>query len=281
MERRLYSFKVLPFGLVSAPRIFTNIMKPVFAAFRANIIKCCYYIDDSLVINKNYDECRCESQLTVNESDKLGFTINWKKSVLEPSQRIVFFGLIIDLVQFKVFLTEEKVQKIVSLCNEILKEKYVAIRLFASLIGLVVHAFNAIFEGPMHYKNMERDKIQKLRELNDYDSKMLISNESEVEAIWWLNNVGKLNGKYIQTPSIDSWIETDASLEGWGARFSSNFVGGRWTLAEYEMDIYELELLAIKYSLKAFFHDYKQCHIGIKSDNTSAVSYINAMGGMT
>ena len=72
-----------------------------------------------------------------------------------------------------------------------------------------------------------------------------------------------------------------ASLEGWGARFSLNSFGGRWTWAESEMHINELELLAIKYSLKAFFYEYKQCHIGIKYDNTSAVSYINAMGGMT
>lgn len=47
------------------------------------------------------------------------------------------------------------------------------------------------------------------------------------------------------------------------------------------MHINELELLAIKSSLKAFFSGFKNSHIGIKSDNTTAVSYINSMGGMT
>lgn len=61
----------------------------------------------------------------------------------------------------------------------------------------------------MHYRNMERDKIQNLRELNDYDSKMFISNDSVVEIQWLLDNVEKLNGKPIRTP-IDFWIETDA-----------------------------------------------------------------------
>lgn len=46
----------------------------------------------------------------------------------------------------------------------------------------------------MHYRNMERDKIQNLRELNDYDFKMFISNDSVVEIQWWLDNVEKLNG---------------------------------------------------------------------------------------
>lgn len=70
---------------------------------RANNIKCCYFINDSLVINRNYSDCRNESQLIVSELDKLGFTINLKKSILEPTYRIIFFGLLIDLVQYKVF----------------------------------------------------------------------------------------------------------------------------------------------------------------------------------
>lgn len=39
---------------------------------------------------------------------------------------------------------------------------------------------------------------------------MFISNDSVVEVQWWLDNVKKLNGKPIRTPSIDFWIETDA-----------------------------------------------------------------------
>lgn len=101
------------------------------------ITKCCYYIDDSLVINRNYSDCRNETQLIVSVLDKLGFTIYLKKSILEPTHRIIFFGLLIDSVQYKVFLTDEKITKIVSLCQKILREKYVPIRIFASMIGLV------------------------------------------------------------------------------------------------------------------------------------------------
>jgi hypothetical protein len=44
-------------------------------------------------------------------TDKLevfGFSINYEKSVLQPSQRVIFFGVIIATVQFKVFLSQEK-----------------------------------------------------------------------------------------------------------------------------------------------------------------------------
>lgn len=47
----------------------------------------------------------------MSELDKLGVTINLKKSILEPTHRFIFFGLLTDSVQFKVFLTDEKLQR--------------------------------------------------------------------------------------------------------------------------------------------------------------------------
>lgn len=87
-----YNFVVLPFGLTSCPRIFTKILKPVYAVFRENNIRCCYYIDDSLIMNQDFSQCQRQTYLVISELDNLGFTINEKKSVTFPSQRIVFFG---------------------------------------------------------------------------------------------------------------------------------------------------------------------------------------------
>lgn len=75
-----------------------------------------------------------------------------KKSITIPSQRIIFFGVIIDSVQFKVYLTDEKVEKILRQSQLILSNPRIQIRQLASLIGLLVHACNAVFEGPLHYR---------------------------------------------------------------------------------------------------------------------------------
>lgn len=79
----------------------------------------------------------------VKKLDDLGYRINYKKSVLIPTKHIVFFGLI-DTELFKVFLTDEKVDKMISLGNSILHKKEITIRCLASFIGLVVHAFYAV-----------------------------------------------------------------------------------------------------------------------------------------
>ena len=167
-----------------------------------NGIRCCYYIDDSLITNQDFDKCTTETAFAASEIDTLGFTVNMKKSVFQPTQQIVFFGLVIDTIEFKVLLTEEKIVKILSFCSSILKENKVTIRKFASLIGLVVHAFNAILPGPLHYRNLERDKIKNLKNSDNYDLEMYISNASKSEIIWWSHNVRTLNRKPIRPPQF-------------------------------------------------------------------------------
>ena len=108
-DGQMFSFICLAFGLSSAPRIFTKVLKPIYAWFRQHCIRCCYYIDDSLNMNKEFEVCLQNTHTICTVLESLGFTINKKKSVLEPTQRIIFFGFIIDSVEFKVFLTEEKV----------------------------------------------------------------------------------------------------------------------------------------------------------------------------
>ena len=91
-----YVFKVLPFGLASAPRIFTKLLKPVFAWLRQQGIRCSYYIDDSLCLNQKLASCVRDTKIMTDKLEVLVFSINYEKSVLQPSQRIICFGVIID-----------------------------------------------------------------------------------------------------------------------------------------------------------------------------------------
>jgi hypothetical protein len=167
-------------------------------------------------MNQDKLKCKNESLLITQEMDNLGFIINETKSVLIPTQRLEFFGVIIDTVLFKVFLTEAKFNKILSLCAQIISSKTNTTRKLSSFIGLCVHAFNAITLAPLHYRSLERDKIKNLAVYNgDYDSPIALSQESTTEVIWWSENVEKMNGKSIRKTPIDFFIETDASKNGW------------------------------------------------------------------
>ena len=55
---------------------------------------------------------------------------------------------------------------------------------------------------------------------------------------------------------------------------------GRWILSEAGFCINYLELLAIFHALRAFCVDMRDVHVSIQSDSTSAISYLNHMGGI-
>jgi hypothetical protein len=133
---------VLPFGLSSAPRVFTKILKPVYAWLRHQGVRCSFYIDDSLNMHQLYESCYNNTDKICSMLTSLGFVLNKDKSVLTSTRRIVFFGFILDSVQFKVFLTEEKVKKILLKANLLLNQVEVVVQYLASFIGLIISIFS-------------------------------------------------------------------------------------------------------------------------------------------
>lgn len=75
-------------------------------------------------------------------------------------------------------------------------------------------------------------------------------------------------------------IFTDASLTGWGAVCETKRVNGFWTLQEKSKHINYPELLAVFFALKCLASNWHDCHILLRIDNTTAISYINRMGGI-
>ena len=102
---------------------------------------CFYYIDDSLNMDKEKAVCQSNTETMLESMESLGYTVNYKKSVLVPTQRIIFFGFILDSVQFKILITDEKVQKIIAKAWSLLETGLVVVREIASFIGLIIKAF--------------------------------------------------------------------------------------------------------------------------------------------
>lgn len=282
-KERLFHFVSLPFGLASAPRIFTKVLKPVYAFFRQIGIRCSYYIDDSLNMHAEKKTCEMNALLMYEKLQALGFVINDEKSVVIATQRITFFGYILDSVLFMVFLPEKKVLKILDLAAKLLLKQKCSIRELASFIGLLINAFHAILEAPMHYRVLEHLKVESLRLYGTYDGCVVLTEMAKNEIQWWIDNTVRKNGKKIRQAPISYWIQTDSSMDGWGCfcENSKQCIGGRWSQKERSYHINYLELLAIYFALRSWFSDKKDLHIGVKSDNITAIVYVNNMGGMT
>ena len=71
----LFYFKPLVQGLCTAPRVFTKLLKPVFAFLRRRGYQNVGYIDDSLLVAASFLSCWHNVQDTVFLMDSLGSTI--------------------------------------------------------------------------------------------------------------------------------------------------------------------------------------------------------------
>lgn len=278
----LYSSVCLPFGYSAAPRVFTKLLKPIYAWFRAQGIRCDYYIDDSINVNRDNRICLEHAETMCNTLQSLGYTLNLKKLVLVPTQKIIFFGFLIDSVLFKVFLTKEKVDKIILQARKLLSSDYITVRELASFIGLLVNAFYAVLEAPLHYRQLERLKVKGLGKNGNFDNLVQLNKASDQELQWWVNNIHTKNGRRIRPAKVSFTCQTDASLLGWGCvnLETGEYANGRWSSEESQNHINFLELLAVFLGIQSLYKSVGSCHIRILSDNVSAVTYINDMGGM-
>ena len=87
------------------------------------------------------------------------------------------------------------------------------------------------------------------------------------------------SSKFISHGEPELLIQTDASSHGWGGVRGDQRTGGKWTQEEASHHINYLELLAVLLTSKALCGECASLHIRIQCDNTTAVCYINNMGG--
>ena len=99
-----------------------------------------------------------------------------------------------------------------------------------------------------------------------------------IELDWWISNM-PVACKNIQPLKANIQLQTDASNKGWGAVYGDQQIGGRWNTNEAMDHINILELKAAFFALKSFCSQANKTHVQIQIDNTTAVSYINNMGG--
>lgn len=276
---QIYEFSCLPFGLNVAPSVFTKIMKPVVSYLRSRGFSSVVYLDDFLLISDSYSACQLNITETILLLQKLGFVINHKKSNLTPSQNCKYLGFYYNSSSMTLELPQEKRVKIKKLITKFRSIKLGKIREFAHFLGLLTSASPAVAYGWVYTKTLERLKTLALLKSNgDYDQSMNLDQSIHEDLTWWHTNI-VLSKNKIRSNSFMKEIFTDASKTGWGAVCGGERAFGFWSNEEKILHINELELLAAFFGLKCFAAELYNCEVLLRVDNTTAIAYINRMGG--
>ena len=138
----LYEFLCLCFGLGPAPRIFSKLLKVPIALQRWLNICLVIYLDVILLMGRT-EEILMRRDTLIFLLPHLGFVINLKKSVLKPSQQIEL-GLKIDTHTITLALTEEKIEKVILKCQNLLSHPQTTVLELTKFIGLMSSTVQAV-----------------------------------------------------------------------------------------------------------------------------------------
>ncbi|XP_074505795.1 uncharacterized protein LOC141775954 [Sebastes fasciatus] len=280
-EGKAFQFKVLPFGLSLAPRVFTRCMRAALAPMQARGMLILPYLDDWLICALTREQAERDTASLLHHMTRLGLTVNHAKSCLIPSQRVVFIGLTLDSRHMLAFPTPRRVNAILQLLLRFRKNRRLRYSLFLRLLGMLTSVTSVVPLGLLYLRPFQIwiNGLQ-LDPKSHRSKRVRVSCRCLLALRPW--RAGAYLARGISLGSIPSRREvvvTDASPSGWGAVWQHRAIRGLWTAQEAAEHINVLELRAIYLALRKFLPHLRGRHVIVRSDNKSAVYHVNRQGG--
>ena len=139
---KFFVFTVLPFGLSTAPFVFTKVVRPLVKYWRFNSIKIACFLDDGLGIDNTFEKALENSTFVLNSLTKAGFIINSEKSVWQPTKVLTWLGIEVDLNNDTLKISSERIDSILFTTKFILSKIYVSAQTLSKLTGKLITVEN-------------------------------------------------------------------------------------------------------------------------------------------
>ena len=212
---RVYQFKALCFGLSMAPQVFTRVMAPVSASLHLAGIRIRRYLDDWLIQATSHAQVLQTLDTVLWLCHTLGIVVNWEKSHLEPAQRVIYLGVLLDSVTFRALPAQKRVEKLLSIGDEFLSCEEQPASSWVELLGVLSSLISLVPGGRLRMRS-----LQLLLSLLGPSRRFVLVRwdaECRRDVEWWLTQSRLKEGVSLSqvSPNLDFW--SNASDVGWGA----------------------------------------------------------------
>ena len=130
---------VLPFGLATAPFVFSKVMKVVVNYCRAQGVRVLTFLDDGIGSGQTAEVTQKHAEMVRSTLDQAGMTVHPIKSAWEPKQRTeAFLGYRIDLHAGTIGIKVERVMKLIGALAELRVDEHPTRRQVSSIAGRIM-----------------------------------------------------------------------------------------------------------------------------------------------
>ena len=271
---RTYQFRVLCFGLTTAPQVFTRIMAPVSALLHKYGVRILRYLGDWLILASSEIACLESRDRLLTICTELGIQVNLTKSSLVPTQSLVYLGMEIRSLPFTARPTPVRVSNLLRLIEEFLSTPSPPASLWRRLLGHLSSLILLVSGGMLRMRLLQLC----LKDQWDFrDDQFLVSWSPlcREDLLWWARVAQLREGVSLSLPAPDVSFFSDALDVGWGALVGEHHASGLWSPHQKSLSINMRELLAVQYGLQALEH----LSVALFCDNTTTVAYLRRSGG--
>ena len=274
-----YQFTALPFGLSTAPYIFTKVVMEVKRLFHSHNKSLYQYLDDWLGESPSRQIAHQESQELSSLCLSLGLLINWSKSDLIPTQEFLFLGALFNLEEGWIRPSQESFSNLCRITSRFLSRSSASAQAWQSLLGTLTSIEKFVPLGRLHMRPFQWHLSRHWNQSSQpQETQVPIPSEIKEALTWWTSPHNVLRGAPLHPPAPTLRIFTDASTQGWGAHAGESTIQGIWSPQEQTLHINTLEMRAISLALQ-HFNPPPRSHVLVATDNSSVVYYINKQGG--
>ena len=152
---RTYRDRALPFGLCSAPKLFTAVADSLAWAFQCNrIVNCVHYLDDFLFWGPPASpQCSQALENAISLCASLGLPVAPGKTV-GPSTVLTFLGIEIDSVSQELRLPADKLSRLCESLSQWERKRNASKHELQVIIGLLNHAAAVVRPGRVLLGNL-------------------------------------------------------------------------------------------------------------------------------
>lgn len=118
------------------------------------------YLDDLLILNQTREGLIKDRDSTQDILLNLGWVINWKKSVLDPTQILEFLGFKQDSSNMVGSVPQEKINNILLKCQALLQTSQTTIHELASLIGTLQSTVEAVVPAAFYVRELQMHRTK-------------------------------------------------------------------------------------------------------------------------
>ena len=154
---RRFQFMVLPFGLNTAPRVFSAVMKALKRWARLNGMLLFQYLDDWLLLHLVTQTLTSHTMQLVQRCQRLGLLVNHAKSEMVPTQEIVFLGGdYLNCATGMIYPTQARFRAICDKVALVKRSDRAPFKVVHSLLGLLAATEKIVPFGRLHYRMLLR-----------------------------------------------------------------------------------------------------------------------------